>query len=234
MDTLAYIDLYCERTGPEFWNEPLNAISNVAFVMIAAVCWRKSQMLQQGDVWETLVILLAGAIGVGSFLFHTFAQGWSELADVIPIWSFVAAYVLLAVFRITGHDTVRTLSFAVIAIAVSSSLAWFTTDNIGQQTDRATLPLNGSLQYAPALIALLLFTAVTHKRRHAARHHLVIATLLFCVALLFRTLDLWSCDRTDGIGTHFLWHLFNALMIGVLLNALITKMPPVRTHQQRS
>ena len=92
MNTLTYIDLYCERTGPEFWNEPVNAVSNVAFLVAAIISWQISQRRQQGDVWEKLIIVLAGAIGIGSYLFHTFAKSWAELADIIPIWSFVAAY----------------------------------------------------------------------------------------------------------------------------------------------
>lgn len=31
MDWMLYVDLYCERTAPGVWNEPLNALSNLAF-----------------------------------------------------------------------------------------------------------------------------------------------------------------------------------------------------------
>ena len=29
----SHIDLYCDRTGPEFWSEPVNALTNLAFVI---------------------------------------------------------------------------------------------------------------------------------------------------------------------------------------------------------
>lgn len=32
-----FIDIYCERTAQGFWNEPLNALTNAAF-LIAAYC----------------------------------------------------------------------------------------------------------------------------------------------------------------------------------------------------
>ena len=35
-------------------------------------------------------------IGVGSFLFHTFANRWSALADVLPILAFVLIYIFAA------------------------------------------------------------------------------------------------------------------------------------------
>ena len=40
----SHLDLYCERLGPGFWAEPLNAVSNAAFILAAAygfVLWRR-------------------------------------------------------------------------------------------------------------------------------------------------------------------------------------------------
>lgn len=34
------IDLYCERTAVGFWNEPINALSNIAFVVVAVLAWQ--------------------------------------------------------------------------------------------------------------------------------------------------------------------------------------------------
>ena len=36
------IDLYCERTGPGLWAEPLNALSNLAFIAVAVILWRRA------------------------------------------------------------------------------------------------------------------------------------------------------------------------------------------------
>jgi hypothetical protein len=226
MNTLSYIDLYCERTGPEFWNEPFNAVSNMAFVVSAIASWRLTQLHNRGDIWEKIVIILAGAIGIGSFLFHTFAKGWAELADIIPIWSFVAAYVLLAIYRSTNQDVIRTLRIALIAFVVTLTVSWFSAADISTETNREPVLLNGSIQYAPALLVLFTFTLFAFFRKNSVRHHLAVATAIFCIALTCRTIDQWACTSTAGIGTHFLWHLFNALMIAVLLHAMIVKMPP--------
>jgi hypothetical protein len=29
------VDLYCERTDPSFWAEPINALSNLSFLLAA-------------------------------------------------------------------------------------------------------------------------------------------------------------------------------------------------------
>ncbi|MGQ7847447.1 ceramidase domain-containing protein [Granulosicoccus sp. 3-233] len=220
------IDLYCERTAAGFWNEPLNALSNVGFLLAAAVAWRSRRRRGNGDIWELLVIALAALIGVGSFLFHTFANSWSELADVVPIWSFVAGFVLLTIYRGCQHDLAKTVRIALIAIALIVGMSQFTGNDTVSANPDATRPLNGSLQYAPAWSALLVFTLLAWRNRHPARVHLAAATLIFSLALACRTTDLIACEITHGIGTHFLWHLLNALMIGILLLAMTTHMPP--------
>ena len=35
------IDAYCERLGPAFWAEPVNALTNAAFPIAAWVAWRR-------------------------------------------------------------------------------------------------------------------------------------------------------------------------------------------------
>ena len=73
------IDAYCERSDPSFWAEPVNAVTNLAFVLAGLWAWRRTSGL--GRVLSVVLM----AIGVGSFLFHTVAEAWSGLADVLPI-----------------------------------------------------------------------------------------------------------------------------------------------------
>jgi hypothetical protein len=240
MPAATFIDLYCERTGPGLWNEPANTLSNLAFVIAALLAWRARARRQTGDIWEAGIILLAGLIGLGSFLFHIFATRWAELADIIPIWSFVACYVVLTIYRNTHHDAMKTLRITVIAASLTLIIVWLTA-NPGIINDaarsapaasgaRASLPLNGSLQYAPAWAALIVFTLLARLRKHPAARYLTAAMLVFSASLIFRTIDLAVCEATHGLGTHFLWHLLNGLMIGLLLWVMVHRMPPVQRH----
>lgn len=223
------IDLYCERTAAGFWNEPLNALSNAGFLLAAALAWRARAERGGGDLCELLVIVLAGLIGVGSFLFHTFANSWSELADVVPIWSFVAASIVLVIYRSTNQNLMKTLRIAFIATAAIVGMSLFTGNDTVTSAPDAIRPLNGSLQYAPALSALVIFAIMAGIQGHPARRYLAAAAVIFCLALLFRTIDPGSCDITHGVGTHFVWHLLIALMVGILLQAMIRHMPPLKT-----
>ncbi len=57
------VDGYCERLGPGYWAEPVNAVTNAAFLIAAAVVWRQTAGL---PLARALAIVLA-VIGVGSY-----------------------------------------------------------------------------------------------------------------------------------------------------------------------
>ncbi len=210
------IDLYCERLSSALWAEPANAISNIAFPLVATVVWHRTR--GRGTIPPDLLvlILLAGCIGVGSFLFHTFANGWSELADVIPIWSFVGLYVIVAIKVISGV-TPRWNAYLFTCLAVILTVYLAT----GSGPKATPAPLNGSLQYVPAVIALVILSSITLLRRHPITPWASAATVVFMISLAFRTLDPALCP-TYPLGTHFLWHILNASMIGLLLHGLAT------------
>ncbi|NIZ09689.1 hypothetical protein [Pseudooceanicola sp. HF7] len=60
----------------------------------------------------------------------------------------------------------------------------------------------------------------------AIRWYVFGAAQAFLASLAFRSMDLASCEATRAIGTHFIWHLLNGTMIGLLLLGLIRKLPP--------
>ncbi len=223
-----FIDLYCERTSPGVWDEPVNAISNAAFLLAAVLVLPKALGRERRDPLELLVIATGGSIGIGSFLFHTFATPAAELADVIPIWGFVAFYVLTVIWRTSGQNIILTARIAVVAAVVTSMAMLIFGQGITTDADPAPMRLNGSLQYLPALIALTVFAGITLARQHPARWLVAGATLAFVLSLFFRTIDLQACAVTGGLGTHFLWHLLNGLMVGMLLRALVVHLPPAR------
>jgi hypothetical protein len=160
---------------------------------------------------------------VGSFLFHTFANVWSEYADTIPIWTFVAATIYVAASRVVGVQpgpVVGSLLVAGVVVVVVFVSATDPSPAIPPPTD----PLNGSGQYAPALLALAGVTAFAWIRGLPTRGLLLAATLAFLAALTFRTIDLRVCADVP-LGTHFLWHLLNGLLVGLILMVMLRSDP---------
>ncbi len=61
MDWFQAVDAYCERTGPDYWSEPLNALTNLAFLLAALWVWPATRGY---PVARALAVNL-GIIGIG-------------------------------------------------------------------------------------------------------------------------------------------------------------------------
>ena len=219
IDWFLPINLYCERAGQGFWAEPLNAISSIAFVPAALWTWRAGRSPEKNDPLFTLLVVLGAMIGVGSFLFHTFATMWSSFADVVPIWIFVATYIVFAISKFSGRIAKPRVIYPVCAVVFLLTLAWVALSGLATDTGESREMFNGSRQYLPALTAIYVFAAAQFYRREPSRFWILAAALSFTIALLFRTIDLMVCPVLP-MGTHFLWHIGNALMIAFLLLAM--------------
>ncbi len=199
------VDLYCERTGPEFWAEPVNAVTNAAFLLAAGVMAQRVRRDHLPVAWA-LVLLLA-LIGVGSFLFHTFANRLTALLDVLGILGFVLVYLYAAT---------RTFFGASRWLAVAVTLGYFPS-SVALASVFAALPgLGSSAGYAPIALLILIFAALLWKTAPKTARGLTLGAGILIVSLLFRTLDQPLCAAVP-IGTHFLWHILNAVMLGFMI-----------------
>ena len=199
------IDIYCERTDATFWSEPLNAISNAAFLIAALAAFLAWRRAGAGDRTVLALICLVAIIGVGSFLFHTYANRWSMLADVLPITVFIYAMFALVLYRFTGLGRWGT----------AAGLLAFLAANFGLEGLLRPL-LGGSAGYAPALAAMAVVGLWLRHKGHAFAAPLLAAAGIFAVSLTLRTLDLPLCEAVP-IGTHAAWHILNAVVLGTLL-----------------
>ncbi len=204
----AAVDIYCERLGPGFWAEPVNALTNLAFLAAAAWGWRLAGKRGARSPAVALIAALAALVGLGSFLFHTFATRWAGLADVAPIGVFCLAYLFVGLRRFFGLSPLQVAGLAVAA----GALLWVTP---------GLLPpwLRGSAMYLPALAALVLTAVALAAARHPAFVPVAAATVTLVASLGFRIADPLVCGALP-LGTHFLWHLLNGVVFALLLDAL--------------
>ncbi|MEM9967796.1 MAG: ceramidase domain-containing protein [Pseudomonadota bacterium] len=232
MDWTSPIDIYCERVDASFWSEPLNAVSNIAFILAALWAAYEAQRrdVSRFSIW--LLITLTFLIGIGSFLFHTFATGWAALADVLPIWLFVASYIVVASALLSGASALRAAFIAaiVIALVVLMAAALTALSNAGGAAARILNQLNGSDQYFPAVLAMLIFSTAALARRHPIRWWFAGATAVFLVSLTFRSVDMHLCPAWPH-GTHIFWHLLNGTTLALLLQALIRQTERPTPHE---
>ncbi len=204
------IDLYCERLGPGLWAEPLNAVTNLAFILagiLLVAALRRAEPPVRRDPAILGLVALVFLVGIGSGLFHTFATVWAVLADVIPVALFILLYMYLALYRFAALP----LWGALIGVAIVLVLV-------------AVMPLVFGFSvstYGVALAAMLGVGGFLHfKRRHPAGRPILAAAGVFALSLAFRTADLPLCAALP-VGTHFLWHLLNAVVLYSLTRTMM-------------
>lgn len=210
MDWWRPVDLYCERTDPSFWAEPVNALSNVAFLIAAwaaFVLWRRTG---KRDLAVLALILVAATVGLGSFAFHTLATRGALLLDVIPIGVFIYGYFLLALRRFLELSWPLALGLLAGFIVLSNGLALLIPREV----------LTGAAGYFPALAALIGIGWLT--RGQPAGRALLAAAGVFAASLTLRIADPEVCGAFP-LGTHFLWHILNAVVLYTVLWGAISE-----------
>lgn len=221
---------YCERAGdPQFWAEPFNAVSNVAFlaaaIAAAVLLAKRSDARERRLEWAFIVVVFI--IGIGSFLFHTYATRWASVADTGPIGIFMIGYLGYAMRRFVGAPywiVIMSLALFIAVLRLAESVPC--APELLPITMAAGRPcFNGSLGYAPALAALVLMGVILLVRGHEAGWLVFMGGLIFALSLTLRTVDFEFCGATSILGrargTHALWHTLNAVLLFVLLAAAI-------------
>ncbi len=200
MDWFQQIDGYCERTDFSYWSEPLNAVTNAAFIVAALIMWRRTGGLPAAR----LLCVILFCIGIGSYLFHTHATQWAALADVAPIGIFILAYLFLANRDIVGMPwwaalgiTLLFAPYAYGVVTLMNQLPFFRISNF----------------YWTVPILLIVYAAFL--RGPVGRGFLIGAAIL-SLSISLRSVDEILCDQFP-IGTHIFWHLLNGLMLGWMI-----------------
>lgn len=205
------VDNYCERLGPEFWSEPLNAITNAAFLAAALAAWLIWRRKTPADPATLGLIVILAVIGIGSFLFHTYATRWAGIADVLPILIFILVYLYFALRSYLLLPRLGALAGVVAFIAMTPVIGWLARPLVGS-----------SAMYVPAFLAIFVVGGL-FSRVDRRLGMLILATgVLFAVSLAFRMLDAPLCGEIS-FGTHFLWHILNSVVLFSLIRVLILR-----------
>jgi hypothetical protein len=205
MDWFAPVDIYCERTGPDYWSEPVNALTNAAFLIAAFVMARRLRGQDLPLAW--LLVAILAVIGVGSFLFHTHANRLTGLMDVLPILGFILVYIFAATRDflgarswVAGLAVLGFLPFAAVLVPVFARIPGVAV----------------SAGYMPVPVLILLYALALRRRATGTAWGLAAGAGILLLSLFFRSIDQAVCDAFP-LGTHFLWHILNAVMLGWMI-----------------
>ena len=204
-----YVDGYCERLEPGYWAEPLNAITNLAFIISAIYVWQGIKS-PRPIICQSLITILC-CIGIGSYLLHTHSTRWAAFADVFFIAVFVVTYLYAANRYFLQLRPVMSLGLTLM-IFIYIPLATFIVSSI--------LPyLGASATYTSIAILILAYGFYLWRKMRSTAIGLLIGGSALVGSIVLRTLDGPFCNIIP-IGTHFTWHLLNACILGWLILVL--------------
>jgi len=201
------IDLYCERLDSSLLSEPINVITNSAFIAAGLILsWKAKQAS-----WEVkILVLFVFLIGIGSLLFHTFATAWARVLDVVPIIIFQLLFIWTYLREIVKCSVLSASVFVVAFCCLVLFLRFF------------PQLWNGSLTYFPAIVLLLGFSYFHYINHLPGAGVLLLASMIFATSLIFRSIDNNICSYLE-VGTHFLWHLLNGVVLYLCVSSLLIK-----------
>ena len=203
------VDIYCERLDASFWAEPINAISNLSFIVAGLLLWRLKS--PRATVMAILLIL----IGLGSFSFHTYANRLTGLFDVLAI----ALYLVAFAFLIPKQWSKSSIWIQLGSVLVLIICIVLTQLLIG--TLKPAFPWLPPGMYLGAWLTLIIYALVTQSSNSQAARFLWLAIIIFPFSLMSRQLDIPLCDFTGG--SHWLWHLINGLTLYLSSYGLCSK-----------
>ena len=206
MDLSKPIDIYCERLQIGIWAEPINAVTNVAFILAAIIMWLRCKNLVEGKILSFLLL----SIGCGSFLFHTYAQTWAALLDVTAILIFILTYIFVANRRFLVWSKMVSLigvilffPYQLLLVSILSNIQFF----------------GSSVQYIPVAILIFIYSGLLRKSEPNLSRGLFIGAAILCLSIISRTVDEPLCSILS-VGTHFVWHILNAIMLSWMIEIL--------------
>ena len=206
MDLSKPIDIYCERLDIGIWAEPINAVTNVAFILAAIIMWLRCKNLVEGKILSFLLF----SIGCGSFLFHTYAQTWAALLDVTAILIFILTYIFVANRRFLVWSKMVSLigvimffPYQLFLVSILSNIHLF----------------GVSVQYIPVAILIFIYSGLLRKSEPNLSRGLFIGAAILCLSIISRTVDEPLCSILS-VGTHFVWHILNAIMLSWMIEIL--------------
>lgn len=187
---------YCELGNLQL----LNVITSFFFIIFAFLSYRKTK--------NKFLPILLSLVGISSALWHLTSFAWADLLDTGSIAIFCLATTYLLFSKIFTSKIHVVLSLVVLVL-----LSFF--------IEQVSI-MNGSLVYIFLFFILLIPGLIYLKKAPIVRRYMVLALVVFGLAIVFRILDPVLCEYVP-MGTHFIWHILMALVGYYLILVLYKK-----------
>lgn len=217
---------YCERVAHASVKEPINAWTNIAFVLAGASILDRVSVQDPEFVALTVLGITLVALGQFSFLFHaSHIRVWQKadasLTKAVPV--VLLAYALsslLSTMRFTNH-AVPVMIAALALLIIGSSLEY-------DFVFPATL--------APTFMLILAESVYFKNKTRSQMVGILSVFALFLGAFICRRLEVTGrwCDADAIIQPHALWHVGSALAVYVHVRTQMSDVPQISENLERS
>jgi len=210
------VDDYCQLTGPGLDAETMNAWSNGAFLVAALAAWRLLSIHPNAKAHLAIraLTLIAVLAGVGGYLFHRMDAPWAKWGETVPLLAFMLLYVWLLLRRFFHWHFL----FAIPALLLYfAAIYWLEVMTPGHAPFGRALNL-------PTLIVFLLASIGFLLRQREAFWPMFWALVTLMASSVASMADVPICPQL-GLGSHFVWHLLDALLLYLLLRLAILHAP---------
>lgn len=212
-DSIQHFYGLCERAHEGLWQEPLNVFSNLLFLYVAYKIhnyYHKHPDINGRRIWDIhAMTVLVFLIGACSSIFHMYPTIHTELMDIIPIVLFINIFFLSVLFRI-GKCSIFQAFICYIAFLGFTHMV----------VSMFPRGLNDSIGYLSSMGSLIMIAIYLHLKARPSSQHFLVAALIGVCSLFFRSVDNAVCEQFP-MGTHFLWHSLNAILIYIVMKQII-------------
>lgn len=214
------MSLYCERTEPGWFAEPLNTAAGLAYFVASWQAWKQLDRERWREQWDLhLLAALIALVGLASLFWHATGFRWLFWVDAAALTAFAAAYWSVFLVRV---PRIRRVGFAVAWLLTGLGLVFF------YRLTPGAVP-GSTLAYVPMLVLLFVALVLALRVDRRLARDLLFAGVIFGLALGVRSLDAVLCTWVV-VGTHWLWHLLTAGLLFVLVDGILRH---VRTREVR-
>ena len=195
------IFFYCERTSSDILSEPINFFTNLFFIIFSV------SLLFNKSILNKKYALLIFLIGVGSMLFHSIPNRLTGFLDIFFIISFIFYYIFTLYIKLNIKKYISAI-ISIVFIVICFVFGIFSKNTL----------LGSSAFYLPIIFHILFLYLYFLKNKKIFKYYnlFLFILILFSFSLLLRSVDFYLCNLFF-IGTHFIWHIFNALVLYLLV-----------------
>jgi hypothetical protein len=195
---------WCEETLCAAVNEPANAYSNLAYLLVAVAMWAWARPLRAPALRQFAPA--AAIVGVGSFVYHASNVYLTQVLDFLGM--FVFCYLLLLLnFQRLGWLGARGFARALpICVLVSTALT--------AVLSRVGFPIQALI--ATLILAIIATEALLRRRAVYPMGHFALSFAVLTAGAVCSALDLSRtvCDPSSHLlQGHAVWHVLSALSL---------------------